>query len=117
MKYSDALRDYIAAYNTKQQLESDPLNEPGVLAQEAASLMGTIDMSRVQSYDEAVTKIGDEMPVLIAAQQAIMDNLTPIIRAFFEVVATKVNFVYSDDRTQRISVSEGLITVSNVDAT
>ena len=112
MTYSEALRGYIQAYNDKQAILNDPMSDPGVLAEEAANLQGEIEMARVQSYDDAVIKIDEEIPRSIAEQQAKMDAYAPIIKDFFRLVAPKLNLVYSDDRSQTIRLVEDEIVVS-----
>ncbi len=112
MNYSESIAAYFAAYNTKVSLENDPLLESGVIDAEAAALTGTVELNQVRSYDETVAKIDTEIPGRIAELQQELDTYAPTIVEFFETVAPDLEFVYSDDRTQKISVESGEVVIT-----
>lgn len=83
MGYSEALNNYLNAYNAKAKLEADPLSESGVIAEEEKKLKGIIPFMLVQQYDSALVQIQQVLPQQIQAQQDIMDSNEAMVKTFF----------------------------------
>lgn len=113
MGYLEAARGYLLAYNTKVALQADPIMEPGVIDAEKAKFTGTVNMSLVGEYDRLVLEINTGIPAKIAEQEALMTQYKPDIITFFaEMEGQGLEFLLSDDGTQKISVEAGEVVIT-----
>lgn len=87
MNFEQALVGYLNAYNAKQAVLNNPLNDSSVIPIEQTKITGEIPLSLVSEFDNTLQKINTDFPKQVDDLDSLLLQFKPKIVEFFSTVA------------------------------
>src|SRR5690606_13488342 len=83
MTEAEILKNYLAAYNLKRELEADPLMEDGAFTDETDKITGDILITQLEQLNDMESEVTSQIEAQIAEQEEIIIELGPLIKEIF----------------------------------